>query len=136
MKAPKQQRDDGTEGNIKTRFMDGVKVFGEAGASLRELAEEAVDADYSREDLIEWAIEAGADKAYASRMVSSLFLAAGKRARKSGAGPKVSPEAQEIAAYLTAKYGAEACKIARAAARLLSGQTGTNVSTVKVEKAA
>ncbi len=115
--------------DIKSRFITAAVEYGQAGAKLRELAQEARDDGFDRDDIKEWLKEAGYDDAYASRLTSSLFLEVGKRARKSGAGPAVSPEAVELAAYVAAKYGENALKTCRAAVRLLAGQTGTNVAS-------
>src|SRR5260370_30752448 len=89
-----------------------------AGAeSVRKVVNRLRALGLGRQTLVRWAVEAGYDERYIRSLLSQIFSEAGARMRKPGAGPKTPREALELLAVATDRYGEEAEKLLRAAAR-------------------
>ncbi len=102
---------------LKQKYLECLRAISSRGDGLRQAVIGLVHLGVGREELVQWAVDAGYKQGYARVVLSRILLEAGLRARKPGAGPATPQEALVILAFATDKYGDRAEKFLRAAAR-------------------
>lgn len=86
---------------------EAAKVVHSDNVKLAVLITQCCDEDVDREEVVDAIVDAGWSASRARSVVSSIYIGAGKRARKAGAGRKTPEEAIELANYARKKMGSK-----------------------------
>lgn len=106
------------EDAVKAAFYASAAADGRLSAVIGAAVQDGVKRDL----IVSWGVECGFSEGWVRQKVSACFIQAGQRVRKSGAGAKRDPRAEELAAYAAEHFGADAAKLCRSAAAFLKKQ--------------
>ena len=124
-----QNKDVSDIAQLKKEFIESLAIFSKPSETLSGVVQSLLSAGHSRKDLIQWAVDAGYVRPYVRSLLSAVLVKAGVRARKTGAGRRVSQEALVIAAYAAEHFGSDAPKHLLAAYRHLKQKAANSKST-------
>lgn len=93
------------EDKLLTQVTRAAKLAHDNTQNLSILVTQCCDEDIDRDDVIEAVMDGGWSTSRARSIVSSIYVASGKRQRRAGAGRQTAPEAVDLAKYATKKFG-------------------------------
>ena len=102
---------------LKQKYLECFEVHTTSAVTWRQTVHELVAQGCTREDLIEWAVQAGHSRRTVSSLLSRIFCSLGIRERDVGAGRKPARRQLELAAHAHARFGDRFLKVLRAAWR-------------------
>jgi hypothetical protein len=102
---------------LKRKYLQCFKVSTTNAATWQETVRSLLDQGVSRDDLVNWGVDAGYPRATVSSMLSRILCAIGLRERGKGAGRKFSQDALELLDYARSQHGERALKVLRSALR-------------------
>lgn len=118
---------------LKKQFVHCLQTIAQSATTLRNVVVALIELGGDRPELVRWAAEAGYSPGYARTLLSKILCDAGLRARKPGAGPPTPQEALVILAFAHQRYGEDAAKLLRAAARAAKAQAAAKTTQAQGE---